>query len=215
MAIEIYSKTLGMVATNAYLVADTDSKRAILIDPVDEAKALLRWVQAAGYEIALILATHAHFDHVLASKALVEATHAPFWIHKEAAPFLDKLPITGVKYTGQAFPEAAKPDKLIEDEEIIRLDEIELQALYTPGHAPGHLSFYLKRESTVLSGDALFKGSIGRTDLEGGSLSVLMHSIKTRLLPLPDETRVLPGHMDETTIGQERTTNPFILRYDA
>lgn len=214
MSIAIQHDTLGLVATNAYLVADTETKNAILIDPVDEAPRLLKMATDNGWQIQLILATHAHFDHVLASKALVELTGAPFYIHEEAAPYLANLPETGVRFTGQRYPEAATPDKLLKDNEIIALDGITLQALYTPGHAPGHLSFYMASEKTVFSGDALFNGSIGRTDLEGGSYTVLMNSITTRLLTLDDDVRVLAGHMGETTIGKERRTNPYILGYD-
>jgi len=213
MGIAIRPKTLGMVATNAYLVADTDTNNAILIDPVDEALTLVEMAQEAGWAIKLILATHAHFDHVLASAELVKQTGAPFYIHSEAAPYLERLPETGVRFVGQRFPDAAVPDKLLADEETVELDGITLRALYTPGHAPGHLSFLLEGENTVFSGDALFAGSIGRTDLEGGSLPVLMNSIKTKLLTLDDDVRVLPGHGDETTIGRERQTNPFILQY--
>jgi hydroxyacylglutathione hydrolase len=212
MSIDIKSRTLGMVATNAYLVGDTTTKRAILIDPVDDADALLQMAADSGYEIALILATHAHFDHVLASRALVEKTGAPFYIHQEAAPYLAKLPSTGVMFTGQRFPDAAEPDRLLADDEVITLDSIVLKSLYTPGHAPGHLSFYLESEQVVFSGDALFAGSIGRTDLEGGDLNLLLDSIRTQLLTLEDDVRALPGHMGPTTIGRERQTNPYLLR---
>ena len=213
MSIEIIGKSLGMVATNAYLVADTQTNNAILIDPVDEAQTLVDLADAHGWSIELILATHAHFDHVLASGPLVRLTDAPFYIHEEAAPHLAALPATGVRFTGQAFPEAAEPDRLLQNDEIVELDSIRLKSLYTPGHAPGHLSFYLESENTVFCGDALFMDSIGRTDLPGGNLNVLMESIRTQLLTLDDETRVLPGHGPETTIGRERRVNPFILNY--
>lgn len=213
MAIEIKQKTLGIVQTNAYLVGDTDTNEAILIDPVDDAQALAEMAVATGWQIKLILATHAHFDHVLASKALKELTGAPFYIHEEAAPHLHNLPQTGLRFAGQLFPQAAEPDKLLADEEVVELGAIKLRSLYTPGHAPGHLSFHMASENVVFCGDALFAGSIGRTDLEGGSLPVLMNSINTRLLTLPDDTRALCGHGMATTIGRERATNPFILQY--
>jgi len=213
MSIKIYAKTLGMVQTNAYLVGDTETNEAVLIDPVDEAPTLVQTAKDAGWTIKLILATHAHFDHVLASQALVNLTGAPFYIHEEAAPHLDNLPQTGVQFTGTPFPQAAKPDKLLSNDDVIEHGSIRLQSLYTPGHAPGHLSFYLESEGIVFSGDSLFAGTIGRTDLPGGSMSTLMQSIEDQLLPLPDETRVLPGHGTETSIGQERHTNPFILNH--
>jgi hydroxyacylglutathione hydrolase len=213
MSLQIISTTLGIVATNAYLIADTTTKRAVLIDPVDEPKTLLKLAADNGYTIALVLATHAHFDHILASKGVVEATNAPFRIHAEAAPYLANLPETGLRFVGERYPEAATPTSHIADNEIIALDGIRLQALYTPGHAPGHLGFYMQDHNLVFSGDALFAGSIGRTDLEGGSVKVLMESIKTRLLTLPGDTRVLPGHMNDTTIGHERQHNPYIQQY--
>ena len=213
MSIEIHAKTLGLVQTNTYLVGDTDTNEAVLIDPVDEAPTLVKMAEDAGWTIKLILATHAHFDHVLASQALVNLTGAPFYIHEEAAPHLDSLPQTGVRFTGTPYPEAATPDKLLTDGDVIEHGAMRFKALYTPGHAPGHLSFYLQSENTVFSGDSLFAGTIGRTDLPGGSLQTLMQSIEQKLLPLPDDTRVLPGHGTETTIGQERHTNTFILKH--
>jgi len=213
MTLKILSTTLGIVATNAYLIADTTTNRAVLIDPVDEPETLLKLASDNDYTIALVLATHAHFDHVLASKAVVEATGAPFRIHAEAAPYLDRLPETGLRFVGERYPEAATPTSHIADKEIIELDGIRLQAHYTPGHAPGHLSFVMPGHDLVFSGDALFAGAVGRTDLEGGSIAVLMESIKTRLLTLPDDTRVLPGHGGATTIGHEREHNPFIKQY--
>jgi glyoxylase-like metal-dependent hydrolase (beta-lactamase superfamily II) len=213
MTLKIISTTLGLVATNAYLIADTTTKRAVLIDPVDESDALLKLASDDGYTIALVLATHAHFDHVLASKTVVEATGAPFRIHAEAAPYLANLPETGLRFVGERYPEAATPTSHIADNEIIRLDGIRLQALYTPGHAPGHLSFHMPDHGIVFSGDALFAGAVGRTDLEGGSMQVLMNSIKTRLLTLSDDTNVLPGHGGATTIGHERQHNPYIQQF--
>ncbi|MEM6282244.1 MAG: MBL fold metallo-hydrolase [Chloroflexota bacterium] len=213
MTIQIEMKTLGMVATNAYLVGDTETNEAVLIDPVDEARTLFEWAESLGWQIQLILATHAHFDHVLASAEMVELTGASFYIHEEAAPFLDNLPETGVRFVGQRFPEAATPDKLLQNNEIVKHGAMTFKSLYTPGHAPGHLSFLLESENTVFSGDSLFAGTIGRTDLPGGSLQVLMNSIKTELLPLDDSVRVLPGHGMATSIGRERETNPWILQH--
>lgn len=210
MTLQIISTTLGIVATNAYLIADTATKRAVLIDPVDEPETLFKLAADKSYTIALVLATHAHFDHVLASKAVTEATGAPFRIHAEAAPYLDRLPETGLRFIGERYPEAATPTSYIADNEIIELDGIRLQALHTPGHAPGHLSFFMPGHSIVFSGDALFAGAVGRTDLEGGNRAVLLHSIQTRLLTLDDNTRVLPGHGGTTTIGHERQHNPYI-----
>ena len=212
MTIAIKYLTLGIAATNTYLIADEDTHEAILIDPVDQAELLVKTAADAGWTIKLILATHAHFDHVLASKALKELTGAPFYIHSEAATWLKNLPESGVRFTGTPFPEAALPDRLLTtDPETLTLGAIALETLYTPGHAPGHLAFYMRDQGVVFSGDALFAGSIGRTDLPGSNHAQLMQSIREKLLTLPDKTNVLSGHGESTTIGKERATNPFLM----
>ena len=214
MTIEIKMLTLGMVSTNAYIVGDTETKQAIIIDPVDNAELLLETAKENGWTIELILATHGHFDHVLASKDLKERTNAPFYIHKADLPFLERLPETGEMYTGKRFPEAAIPDRFLTDEsETIEVGAIKLETIFTPGHAPGHVAFLMRDQNVVFSGDCLFAGSIGRTDLPAGDYDQLMQSITTNLLTLDDEVNVLPGHMQPTTIGRERKTNPFILSY--
>lgn len=211
MSVEIVMMTLGMVQTNAYLVGDTVTHNALLIDPVDEADVILATAAERGWTIRLILATHAHFDHILASKALKEATDAPFIVHRDARSWLDILPEQGMSFGAGEFPEAAKPDRWLgNDDEIIELDGIQLKSLYTPGHAPGHVAFYAESIGVVFSGDTLFKGSIGRVDLPGGNYDLLMKSIQEKLLTLEDTTQVLSGHGAPTTIGAERRTNPFL-----
>ncbi len=214
MSIEIRILTLGLVQTHCYIVADTLTHEALVIDPVDEAPLILQTARDAGWEIKLILATHAHFDHVLASKDLKALTGAPFYIHADSRPLLTSLPQTGLMFTGALFPTAAEPDRwLTSDPETITLGSIQLQTLYTPGHAPGHLSYFMAAGNIVFSGDCLFERSVGRTDLPGSDYETLMRSIVDKLVPLGDEVRVLPGHMGMTTIGKERTTNPFLLEY--
>lgn len=211
MSIEIKYVTLGLAQTNAYLVADAATREAVLIDPVADADLLKKLADDSGWTIKLIVATHAHFDHVLASARLKELTGAPFYIHADAVPMLKNLPQQGLRFTGQLYPEAAAPDRLLASEpEALTLGAITLETLFTPGHAPGHLAFYLRDQGIVFSGDALFAGSVGRTDLPGSSWQVLEASILTKLLTLPDETQVLPGHGGMTTIGVERRMNPFL-----
>lgn len=211
MTLEIKRLTLGMVSTNAYLIGDTETNTAVLIDPVDDAETILAAANDAGWTIKLILATHAHFDHVLASKALHDQTGAPFWCHADCVPWLEQLPSQGPLFGQPNFPEAATPARLLTSEtETLTVDNIVLETRYTPGHAPGHLSFYLRDHNILFSGDTLFKGAIGRWDLPGADFDVLMHSITEQLLPLGDDVRVLPGHMGETTIGLEKQTNPYL-----
>ncbi len=214
MSIEIRILTLGLASTHCYILGDTDTNESVVIDPVDQAPLIFKTAQDSGWTIKLILATHAHFDHVLASKELKELTGAPFYIHGDSIPLLKNLPESGLRFTGKAFPEAAVPDRLLTTgSEIIQLGAIQFETLYTPGHAPGHIAFYMRDAGIVISGDCLFAGSVGRTDLLGGDHDMLMRSIFDKLLPLGDDVKVLPGHMDLTTIGKERTTNPFILEY--
>jgi glyoxylase-like metal-dependent hydrolase (beta-lactamase superfamily II) len=211
MSLAIKYVTLGIAATNAYVIGDEESGEAVLIDPVDQAETLVQVAEESNWKIRLILATHAHFDHVLASAKLKELTGAPFYIHHEAAEWLPLLPETGIRFTGQPFPEAAAPDRLLTTEpETIELGIIRLETLYTPGHAPGHLSFFMRDYGIVFSGDSLFAGTIGRTDLPGSDHALLLKSIREQLMTLDDAVTVLPGHGQPTTIGHERETNPYL-----
>jgi hydroxyacylglutathione hydrolase len=215
MTIEIKQLTLGIASTNAYIIGDTETKEAIVIDPVDSAPTIFQTAQENGWTIKLILATHAHFDHVLASDELKHMTNAAFYIHKDCVSWLEDLPQQGLIFGLGEFPPAATPDKLLTSErETITLGAIRLETLYTPGHAPGHISFYMPDQKIVFSGDTLFAGSIGRVDLPGASYDVLMTSIFQQLIPLGDDVQVYAGHMQRTTIGRERQTNPFLLSFD-
>jgi hydroxyacylglutathione hydrolase len=214
MAIEVKMLTLGPVATNAFVVGDTESKKAVVIDPVDRADVLHQAAQDAGWTIEMILATHAHFDHVLASKALKELTGAPFVIHEAAVEWLNILPAQGLRFGMGEFPEAATPDRLLSDKsETIEVGAIKLETLFTPGHAPDHIAYYMRDAGVVFSGDCIFEMSVGRTDLPGSDPGVLRDSIVNVLLPLGDDVQILPGHGGTTTIARERRSNPFILNY--
>jgi glyoxylase-like metal-dependent hydrolase (beta-lactamase superfamily II) len=166
-------------------------------------------VEGTGLDIGSIIVTHAHIDHVGAVAALTDEYACPVLMHAEAGGMLEALP-TQAMMMGVRFGKVPRVDRYLEDDDTVEVGEIRLRSLYTPGHAPGHLAFYLEDEGLVLSGDALFAGSVGRVDLPGGSMEVLMQSIEERLLTLPDETVVYPGHGPRTTIRNERTTNPFL-----
>lgn len=214
MAFEIRVLTLGIAATNCYIIGDTETGDAVLIDPVDQPELLLETIAEENWTLKLMLATHGHFDHVLASKGIKDATGVPFYIHSGDKMFLDSLPERGIQFTGTAFPEAATPDRWLTDApETIQVGNFRFETLFTPGHAPGHIAFNWPDANIVFSGDALFKGSIGRTDLPGSNYERLMESITEKLLTLDDEVTVLAGHGEPTTIGHERNTNPFILEY--
>ncbi len=201
--------TVGTFQENCYILGDEASGSGVLVDPGDEAVRIALAVEKTGLEIEKILLTHAHIDHVGAVTALVEEYGCPVLAHRESEPMLEQLP-TQALMMGLRFGKVPKLDGYIEDEEEIEVGDLRLRALYTPGHAPGHLAFYLQSEGVLLSGDVLFAGSVGRTDLPGGDAGLLMRSIRERLLVLPDETVVYPGHGPQTTIGNERAYNPFL-----
>jgi hydroxyacylglutathione hydrolase len=201
--------TVGPFQENCYIIGDQESRVGALIDPGDEAARIAMAVEETGLDIGSIIVTHAHIDHVGAVAALTEEYACPVLMHAEAEPALGGLP-TQAMMMGIRFGKAPKVDRYVEDEEGVEVGDLRLRSLYTPGHAPGHLAFYLQDEGLVLSGDALFAGSVGRVDLPGGSMEVLMRSIEERLLTLPNETVVYPGHGPRTTIGNERTSNPFL-----
>lgn len=201
--------TVGPFQENCYIIGDEASGTGVLVDPGEEAARIALAVEQTKLDISRILLTHTHIDHVGAVAALADEYACPILIHTEAEPMLQQLPTQAIMM-GVRFGKVPKVDSYIEDREVIEVGDLRLEALYTPGHAPGHLAFYVESEGLVLAGDALFAGSVGRVDLPGGSMEVLMHSIRDRLLTLPDTTLVYPGHGPATTIGDERATNPFL-----
>jgi glyoxylase-like metal-dependent hydrolase (beta-lactamase superfamily II) len=201
--------TVGPFQENCYIVGDEESGVGAIIDPGEEAARIAMAVEQTGLDIGSIIITHAHIDHVGAVVALVDEYACPVLMHAEAEPMLEQLP-TQAMMMGLRFGKLPTVDRHIGDEEVLEVGDIRLRSLYTPGHAPGHLAFYIEDRDLVLSGDAIFAGSVGRVDLPGGSMEVLMRSIEERLLTLPDETMVYPGHGPHTTIGTERASNPFL-----
>jgi hydroxyacylglutathione hydrolase len=201
--------TVGPFQENCYVVGDEASGTGVIVDPGDEAARIALAVEQTNLEITQILITHAHIDHVGAVATLVDEYSCPVLMHAEAEPMLGQLPAQAMMM-GLRFGKVPAVDRHIEDEETIKVGDLQLRSLYTPGHAPGHIAFYIEGQGLLFSGDALFAGSVGRVDLPGGSMEILMQSIEERLLTLPDETRVYPGHGPATTIGNERVHNPFL-----
>ncbi len=201
--------TVGPFQENCYVVGDEVSGEGALVDPGDEATRIALAVEQTGLEIGQIIITHAHIDHVGAIASLVAEYVCPVLMHEEAEAMLKTVPQQAMMM-GLRFGQVPKVDRHVADEEVLEVGSLRLRSLYTPGHAPGHLAFLVEGEEVVFSGDALFAGSVGRVDLPGGGMEVLMRSIEERLMPLPDDTRVLSGHGPETTIGRERVTNPFL-----
>jgi hydroxyacylglutathione hydrolase len=210
MAIKIHMLTLGIAETNCFIVGDEQTRDAVVIDAPDDAKRIHAVAEKAGWTIREILATHAHFDHVLAVGELKSLTNATFRLHRGDLDLLHDLPEWMTMITGQAVPPAPEPDIFVDEGDVITVGGIRLEVLFTPGHAPGHVAYVMRSDKVVFSGDCLFENSIGRVDLPGGDYETLMRTISDKLLPLGDDYKVAPGHMSYTTIGRERMSNPYI-----
>jgi glyoxylase-like metal-dependent hydrolase (beta-lactamase superfamily II) len=202
---------LGPLQTNCYLLACNETGMAAVIDPSWDGRLLYEKAVDEGWTISELLLTHSHFDHVGGLAEIKVLSSAPVSIHPDAVGMLENA-VMAANLWQITIPEPPPADHLLADGDKIHIGNLQLDVLFTPGHAPGHVCFYLKDEGVLFDGDVLFRQSIGRTDLPGGDYQLLINSIKERLLTLPDETIVLCGHGPATTIGQERETNPFLLQ---
>lgn len=199
----------GPLQTNCYLLGCTETRQAAYIDPSWDGHTLAGHAEDAGWRVTKILLTHTHFDHVAGLADLKQATGADVYAHPDAVPMLQAAKQAGTHW-GVAMTQPDDPDQLLADGDVVAVGSLQLDVLLTPGHAPGHVSFYLRAFDLLFDGDVLFQGSIGRTDFPGCSHAELMRSIREKLLTLPDQTVVLSGHGPQTTIGHERTHNPFL-----
>jgi hydroxyacylglutathione hydrolase len=201
--------TVGPVAENTYLVRRDGSDRALIVDPGDEADKLLGAIDALGVTLEGILLTHTHFDHVGAVAPVAKATGAEVWVPEKEAFVLADIN-SFVAWPGFGPFESYDAEHTLAGGERLELAGFEIDVLFTPGHSPGHVTFSIPDEEAVLSGDVLFQGSVGRTDLPGGDWGTLLESLRTLVDALPAETAVYPGHMGITSLGAERATNPFL-----
>ena len=201
---------VGPLQCNCIILGDETSKDAIVIDPGDEGDRIFAALQRHGLTVRAVVATHAHIDHVGALANLKKLTGAAAMIHEADVPLYEHL-AEQAQWIGVPVPEVTTLDRYLRDGDRLAIGTRALDVLHTPGHSPGSLSFVLDDASPlVFAGDTLFAGSIGRTDLWGGSFPEIIESIRRKLLTLPDEAVVLPGHGPRTTIGTERETNPFL-----
>jgi glyoxylase-like metal-dependent hydrolase (beta-lactamase superfamily II) len=208
---DVRTFTVGPVQENCHIARRDDSDQAIVIDPGEEAPRLLEALETLELNVAAIVLTHTHFDHVGAVAPLARATGADVWCPELEVPVLADI----MRYV--PWPEFGPFDSYDADHTVaggerLELAGFEIDVLFTPGHSPGHVTYSIPAEQAIFSGDVLFQGSVGRVDLPGGDGPTLMQSLATLVETLPDETVVYPGHMGNTTIGRERATNPFLAQ---
>lgn len=203
---------VGVFQENCWVIGSRRTGEGLCVDPGDQPDEILALARDLGVSIKLIVNSHGHIDHILGVGGVKAATGAPFLLH----PGDLRIAAEGWKSAGRFLgyiPEAPPPpDAALAEGDVVEAGGVQLRVIHTPGHTPGSVSFYCQQAGALFSGDTLFQGSIGRTDLPGGSYEQEISSILQRLLLLPDETVVLPGHMLETTIAREKQSNPFVLQ---
>ena len=197
---------------NARILWCSETKEAVIVDPGGDAGLLLREVEDAGVTCSAVWLTHSHLDHCAGVAAVLERCRVPLLAHPNERTLRERIPDIARMYglPADEWPACPEPTNTVTGGETVAVGSSKAKVLFTPGHSPGHVSFYFGSEGILVSGDALFQGSIGRTDLPGGNHAQLIESIQRQLMTLPDETRVLSGHGDDTTIGEERRSNPFL-----
>ncbi|MGQ9489380.1 MAG: MBL fold metallo-hydrolase [Anaerolineae bacterium] len=207
----VYTLPVGALQVNCYILGCTRTHLAVVVDPGDNAAQILNTLKRFGLRLERILATHAHFDHLLAARELQVATAAPFYLHPADRPLVAAMRRTCRAWLGYDPGEPPTIDGDLIPGEVVAVGDIALEVRHTPGHSPGGVTLVDHVGRRVFTGDALFAGGIGRTDFPGGSLQLLLDSIRTQILSLPDDYTVLSGHGPATTVGEERKTNPFLV----
>jgi hydroxyacylglutathione hydrolase len=209
VALDVEMLTVGAIGENCYLFRREGSDRLLVVDPGEEAERILAAIAATGAEVEAILLTHCHFDHIGAVAPVAKATGAPVYCPEIEVPLLADI-MAFVPWEGFGPYESYEADEVVRGGETLELAGMELEVVFTPGHSPGHVTYAVRGEPAIFSGDVLFQGSVGRVDLPGGDGPTLLASIAELLETYPEETVVHPGHMGLTTLGAERATNPFL-----
>jgi glyoxylase-like metal-dependent hydrolase (beta-lactamase superfamily II) len=206
---DVRSFTVGQIAENCYVARRDGADSGIVVDPGDDADRILGAIDELGIDVEAILVTHCHFDHIGAVAPVAKATGAPVWCPRIEVPVLADI-MAFVPWPGFGPYESYRADHEVEGGERLNLAGLEIDVVFTPGHSPGHVTYAIPAEAALFSGDVLFRGSIGRTDLPGGDAPTLLESIRHLVDAYPEETVVYPGHMEITTLADERATNPFL-----
>lgn len=200
---------VGVLRCNCSIIGDESTREAMVIDPGDNIDEILTILAKHGLKVGQIVVTHAHIDHVGGATRLKRITGAPILLNQNDHALLQMLDVQAA-WIGASSPEAVSIDVNLKDQDQVKAGALEATVLHTPGHTEGSICLYFSAERKLIAGDTLFAGNIGRTDLPGGSFEKIIRSIHSRILPLPDETVVIPGHGRLTTIGDERAKNPFL-----
>ena len=207
--LEIFRKTLGQLGTNCYILVNHDTSECVVFDPADEAEVLKEIFENPQFQLKAIFLTHGHIDHIGAAKALKDTFHVPIYASKEEnEQVLNNVNVNLSTMFG--MPMTLQADEVLKDGQQVEVIGTTLTCISTPGHTVGGMCFYCEEIQSVIAGDTLFCGSVGRTDFPTGNGAVLEQSIREKLFTLPDETKVFPGHMDSTTIVWEKENNMYL-----
>ena len=198
---------MGSVQTNCYFLYQEDEKKIIVVDPADKGEYLYNAFKEAGFEVVAILLTHGHFDHIWGSNKLRELSGVQVFAFEDEKDVCESSKLNVSADVGR--PYEARVDWYLKDGETVSIDGMEFKVIWTPGHTQGSCCYYFEKDNILISGDTLFEGSVGRSDLPTGDGKLLSRSLKERLMILPDETVVYPGHGNSTTIADEKKYNPF------